>query len=116
MHAAARTAPPGPGHTAAQAPHPSSPESPLQKLAATALWLGAKLEEVPEVSQHPEKLVRKVLITMDRICSRREDPKPSLLEPAHKVRLGLRGRQYTRATGWQGRGGLQEMASAPRGA
>jgi hypothetical protein len=57
-----------------------------QKVAATALWLGAKLEEVPEVSQHPEKLVRKVLVTVDRICSRREDPKPSLLEPTQKVR------------------------------
>jgi hypothetical protein len=54
-------------------------------VAATALWLGAKLEEVPEVSQHPEKLVRKVLVTVDRICSRREDAKPSLLELSSKV-------------------------------
>ena len=59
-------------------------------MAATALWLGAKLEEVPEVSQHPEKLVRKVLVTVDRICSRREDAKPSLLEPTQKV--GARAR------------------------
>jgi hypothetical protein len=41
---------------------------------------------VPEVSQHPEKLLRKVLVTVDRICSRREDAKPSLLEPTQKAR------------------------------
>ena len=62
----------------------------MQKLAATALWLGAKLEEVPEVSQHPERLVRKVLVTVDRICARREEPgAPSLLEPTSRVRLSL---------------------------
>lgn len=42
------------------------------------------------MSLHPERLVRKVLVTMDRICSRREDPKPSLLELSSKVRAPRR--------------------------
>jgi len=57
----------------------------MQKLAATALWLGAKLEEVPEVSKHPEQLLRKVLIVFDRICLRRDGQKVTLLDHNSKV-------------------------------
>jgi hypothetical protein len=46
----------------------------LQKLAATALWQGAKLEEVPEVSGHPRELLNKVMVAVDRAMQRRDTP------------------------------------------
>ena len=45
-----------------------------QKVAATALWLGAKLEEVKEVRDHPRKLLEMVMVAMDRSITRRETP------------------------------------------
>lgn len=60
----------------------------LQKVAATALWVGAKLEEVPEVSKHPRELQEKVMVTLDRCTARREMPdaaKLPVLEPGTKV-------------------------------
>jgi hypothetical protein len=62
----------------------------LQKLAATALWVGAKLEEVREVSKHPRELLEKVMVTIDRCTVRREHPgaiKLPMLEPGSKVRV-----------------------------
>ena len=57
-----------------------------QKMAATALWLGAKLEEVPEVSDRDQRLLlRKVLMTVDRITGRREGAPDALLDPHSKV-------------------------------
>lgn len=44
----------------------------LQKLAATALWQGAKLEEAPEVSGHPRELLNKIMVAVDRCIARRE--------------------------------------------
>jgi len=44
----------------------------VQKAAAACLWLAAKLEEVPDVSQHPAALVHKVMLVFDRRCARRE--------------------------------------------
>jgi hypothetical protein len=60
-----------------------------QKLAATALWQGAKLEEVPEVSGHPRELMNKVMVALDRAMQRRETPegrKLSVLDLHSKVR------------------------------
>ncbi|WIA18964.1 hypothetical protein OEZ85_003633 [Tetradesmus obliquus] len=46
----------------------------VKKLAATALWQGAKLEEVPEVSGHPRELLNKVMVAVDRAMQRRDAP------------------------------------------
>ncbi|KAF8064553.1 AVT1D [Scenedesmus sp. PABB004] len=46
----------------------------VKKLAATALWQGAKLEEVPEVSGHPRELLNKCMVAIDRCIARREAP------------------------------------------
>lgn len=67
----------------------------LQKLAATALWHGAKLEEVPEVSGHPRELLNKVMVAVDRCIARRENPegrKLSVLDLHSKV--GLLGSRF----------------------
>lgn len=59
-----------------------------QKLAATALWYGAKLEEVPEVSEHPRALLDKAMVAIDRCIARREAPegrKLSVLDTHSKV-------------------------------
>lgn len=46
----------------------------LQKLAATALWVAAKLEEVRVVREHPRKLLEMVMVAVDRSITRRETP------------------------------------------
>lgn len=61
----------------------------LQKVAATALWEAAKLEEVPEVSNHPRELMDKVMVAIDRCTVRRDLPdatKLPVLEQGSKVR------------------------------
>ncbi len=60
----------------------------LQKVAATALWVAAKLEEVKEVREHPRKLLEMITVTVDRCITRRETPegrKPSVLDTHSKV-------------------------------
>lgn len=47
----------------------------IKKVAATALWVGAKLEEVSEVKEHPRKLLEMVMVAVDRCITRRETPK-----------------------------------------
>ncbi len=51
----------------------------LQKVAATALWVASKLEEVKEVRDHPRKLLEMITVTVDRCIARRETPE------GHKV-------------------------------
>jgi len=63
----------------------------LQKVAATALWEGAKLEEVKEVSTEPGLLLRMVMIAIDRCTARREMPegrKLPVLDLHSKVTVG----------------------------
>lgn len=54
-------------------------------MAATCLWLGAKLEEVPEVSKPNERLLQKVLLTVDRLCARREGAKIAVLDTSSQT-------------------------------
>lgn len=61
----------------------------LQKMAATTLWVAAKLEEVKEVREHPRKLIEMVMVTVDRCITRRETPegrKLAVLDSHSKVR------------------------------
>lgn len=51
--------------------------------------MGAKLEEVKEVRDHPRKLLEMVMVAVDRSISRREMPegrKPPILDLHSKVR------------------------------
>jgi hypothetical protein len=64
------------------------PRPVLQKVAATALWVAAKLEEVREVRDHPRKLIEMVMVTVDRCITRREAPegrKLTVLDSHSKV-------------------------------
>lgn len=59
-----------------------------QKLAATALWVAAKLEEVRVVRDHPRKLLEMVMVAVDRSITRRETPegrKLTVLDTHSKV-------------------------------
>jgi cyclin L len=59
----------------------------VNRAAAAALWLAAKLQEVPDVSSHPAVLLHKVLLVFDRVCTRREQkdaappPPPQAITP-----------------------------------
>eukprot|EP00879_Flechtneria_rotunda_P010177 GHRR01010640.1.p1 GENE.GHRR01010640.1~~GHRR01010640.1.p1 ORF type:complete len:338 (+),score=87.45 GHRR01010640.1:153-1166(+) len=46
----------------------------VKKVAATALWQGAKLEEVRDVSRHPRELLNKIMVVIDRCTARRDTP------------------------------------------
>lgn len=70
----------------------------LQKMAATALWVAAKLEEVKEVREHPRKLIEMVMVAVDRCITRRETPegrKLAVLDSHSKVRGSRHGAHHT---------------------
>lgn len=57
-------------------------------MAATALWVAAKLEEVKEVRDHPRKLIEMVMVAVDRCITRRDSPpdrKLTVLDSHSKV-------------------------------
>jgi hypothetical protein len=66
-------------------------------MAATALWVAAKLEEVKEVREHPRKLIEMVMVAVDRCITRREAPegrKLAVLDSHSKVRGGSVSTQH----------------------
>jgi hypothetical protein len=70
-------------------PHPAAHQeaAAVQKLAATALWLAAKLEEAPGVSHDaPQDVLKRILVVVDRVCARRETTKVTLLDVHSSVR------------------------------